>query len=496
MPHPSRRAFLRASTGAAAWAALPAMPASPESIDREPAIAGPPQSYRETTPLRELQQRFVDLRFGMFNHFNLATFEDREWGDPHDPSTVFDPTALDTDQWARAATTAGMTWGCLTTKHHDGFCLWPTATPVASVRDIRHPVDVVDAYVRSFRRAGLKVAFHYSILDLRNDIQHFNVTPQKVDLIKAQLTELLTRYGDVMLLMFDGWDAPWSRISYGEVPFHEIYALVKRLQPDCLVADLNASQYPASALYYGDIKSFEQNAGQKVPGDSAIPAVACVTLTDGWFWKQADYARTLKPVAQVVDQWLVPENRLHCNLILNAPPTREGRLAANVVQRLEEIGRAWRNPGPMTPLDDNIVITTPNLATGRHIIASASPDTVGPDQANDGSFDSSFYLPEGATSGWIEIAFPHDTPFNTIALVEPVGRWPDYAESRIAGYRFQRWSGGEWIDIVAGGVPARVQLHRFERTSTQRLRLLIDARRDTPHLAEIGVYDEPSRVRG
>jgi alpha-L-fucosidase len=486
MPRPTRREFLQASVGAAALGTLPASPL--------PAVADtPPVAYREAKPLLQLQQEFVDLRFGMFNHFNLATFQDREWGDPHDAPTVFNPTNLDTDQWARAAKSAGMTWGCLTTKHHDGFCLWPTATRVASVKDTVRRTDIVKAYTDSFRREGLKVAFHFSILDLRNDIRHFNVNPAKIELIKAQITELLTQYGEITIVMFDGWDAPWSRITYEEVPFHEIYALVKRLQPDCLVADLNASQYPASALYYSDIKSFEQNAGQAIPGDSAIPALACVTLTDGWFWKAADATRPLKPVAKVVDEWLVPENKLHCNVILNAPPTREGRLAPNVVQRLEEIGRAWRHAGPTASIDRNVVITTRNLATGQHITASDSPDTVGADQANDGSFSSSFYLPEGQRNGWIEIAFERETFFNTLVLVEPVGRWKDYAESRIATYRFQRWSGGGWVDMAVGATPARVQIHQVPRISAQRIRLLIEARHDTPHVAEIGVYEEPVR---
>jgi alpha-L-fucosidase len=347
--------------------------------------------------------------------------------------------------------------------------------------------------VDSFRREGLKVAFHFSILDLRNDIRHFNVTRAKVDLIKRQITELLTQYGDVVMLMCDGWDAPWSRITYDEVPFHEIYALVKRLQPNCLVADLNASNYPSSALYYSDIKGFEQNAGQKVPGESAIPAVATVTLTDGWFWKEADAARPLKSVTQVVDEWLVPENKLHVNVILNAPPTREGTLAPNVVQRLAEIGAAWRHTGPTPPLDPSVVITTPNLATGQHIAASDSPDTVGPDQANDGSFNSSFHLPEGQRSGWIEVTFERERAFNTLVLVEPVGRWKDYTESRIASYRFECWLGGKWVEIAAGQVPTRVQIHQVTRVTSQRVRLALVARHDTPHVAEIGVYDEPVR---
>src|SRR5690606_32867970 len=81
------------------------------------------QPYRTDRPLRDLQQDFVDLRFGMFLHFNMATFQDREWGDPTGPIELFDPTAFDTDQWAEAAKSAGMTFGCLTTKHHDGFSI-------------------------------------------------------------------------------------------------------------------------------------------------------------------------------------------------------------------------------------------------------------------------------------------------------------------------------------------------------------------------------------
>jgi alpha-L-fucosidase len=232
-------------------------------------------SPRRGQPLLDLQQRFVDLRFGMFTHLNMASFQDREWGDPSSPPDQFHPSALDTDQWATVAQSANMTWGCLTARHHDGFCIWPTKTAAASVAQTSHRTDVVRAYVDSFRKSGLRVGLYYSILSLRDDIRHFNVTAAKVGLIKDQLKELFTGYGEIDILMTDGWDAPWSRISYEEVPFSEIYQHVKRLQPNCLICDLNASQYPPGGLYYSDVKAFEQNAGQKVPGSSAVPALSC-----------------------------------------------------------------------------------------------------------------------------------------------------------------------------------------------------------------------------
>lgn len=80
-------------------------------------------------------------------------------------------------------------------------------------------------------------------------------------MVKAQLTELLTKYGEITALIIDGWDAPWSRISYDEIPFEEIYGLIKSLQPNCLVMDLNAAKYPTEGLFYMDIKSYEQGAG-------------------------------------------------------------------------------------------------------------------------------------------------------------------------------------------------------------------------------------------
>src|ERR1700735_4766357 len=166
----TRRSFLRLAGETATLAFISGQPVAAE--DNQSPLKT--RDAKRATPLLDLQQRFVDLRFGMFVHFNMATFQDREWGDPTSPASQFNPTNLDTDQWAAAAKSANMTWGCLTTKHHDGFCIWPTATRSASVHQTQHKTDVVRAYVDSFRKAGLRVALYYSILSKRDDIRHFN----------------------------------------------------------------------------------------------------------------------------------------------------------------------------------------------------------------------------------------------------------------------------------------------------------------------------------
>ncbi|QWT19686.1 alpha-L-fucosidase [Bacillus sp. NP157] len=438
--------------------------------------------------LRDLQQAFLELRFGMFIHLNMATFEEREWGDPTLSPTLFNPRHLDPAQWAKAAKSAGMGYACLTTKHHDGFCLWPTKTGSANVMQSSYPRDVVRAYVDAFRKAGLKVCLYFSILDLRQDIRARTVTPAKIALIKAQITELLTHYGPLTALILDGWNASWSRISYAELPYREIYDLVKSLQPDCLLTDHNAGSYPGTALYYTDIKQYEQHAGQKIPPDSPVPSQSGTTLQSDWFWKSTYPTSELAAARTIVDEWLVPFNANHCNLILNVAPNRDGRFDDNAVARLAEIGRLWK-PGPVAPIARQVTITTPDLAAGKPAWASASDEAVGPDLAFDDNFRTYWLADRGKAEGWIEVRFDAPVAFNTLAIVEPVHDADYGATSRITAYKVQAEQGGAWVDLASGGTPLAYQFHEVPRTTASRVRLWVQGRQ--PGITEFALYDEP-----
>ena len=111
----------------------------------------------QTKSLHQLQQEFVDLRFGMFNHFSTSTFLDQDWGDPSCSPEVFNPTKLDCSQWAKAAKSANMTFGCLSVKHHSGFCLWDTKTTDYNVMNSGIKRDFMKEYVDAFRAEGLKI---------------------------------------------------------------------------------------------------------------------------------------------------------------------------------------------------------------------------------------------------------------------------------------------------------------------------------------------------
>jgi alpha-L-fucosidase len=236
--------------------------------------------------------------------------------------------------------------------------------------------DVVKEFVNAFRANNLKVMLYYSILDTHHKLRPGHITPQHIQMVKAQLTELLTNYGEISALIIDGWDAPWSRISYDDIPFEEIYTLIKSIQPNCLVMDLNAAKYPAEALYYTDIKSYEQGAGQHISKESnQLPALSCLPINAAWFWKTSFPTDAVKNAATLVNENIIPLNNAFCNFILNVAPNPDGLIDDNAIAALQEIGKQWNNKGPLPklPTSQTPIIST-NIAKRQPANSSWSDD--------------------------------------------------------------------------------------------------------------------------
>ena len=140
--------------------------------------------------LAPLQQKFIDYRFGMFIHYNIPTYMDHDWADPEAPASTFAPKNVDCDQWAKAAKSANMTYGCLTTKHHSGFCIWDTKSTDYNVMNSPYKKDIVADYVKAFRDNGLKVMLYYSILDTHHKLRPHQITKKHITMVKEQITEL------------------------------------------------------------------------------------------------------------------------------------------------------------------------------------------------------------------------------------------------------------------------------------------------------------------
>jgi alpha-L-fucosidase len=294
--------------------------------------------------LYKLQSDFVDLRFGVMIHFNMGTFTDEEWASPnHDPKE-FNPAKLDCNQWADACKAAGMTYGILTTKHHDGFCLWDSKYTDYDVANSSVKRDVVAEYVKAFRSRGLKPCLYFSIWDRHNGIE--NGGPKEEEFVMNQLTELLTNYGEIPMIIFDGWN--W-KMGHRLISYQRIYDLVKKLQPNCLIAEHNGNSNLQTDIIY-----YEGPKGVYPPGNNTFPSQMALTITNGWFWHPGSPTQ-VKSLDYALDklQRVVP---LYCNFMLNIGPNRDGLFDKEVVERLKQIGKVWKPGYERLPLPKQPVV--------------------------------------------------------------------------------------------------------------------------------------------
>jgi len=286
--------------------------------------------------LQQLKEDFIEQRFGMFICYNIMSYG-AKWGEANYPVESFNPQNLDCNQWAEAALSADMKFGLLTTKHHEGFCLWDSEYTEYDVASTPYKKDIVQQYVDAFRAKGLGIGLYYSIWDSTHDIDKGKITPAKMDFIKGQITELLSNYGKVDYFVIDGW---FWRMGHHEVPYHEIRALIRELQPECLITDHTHLQAP----YHMDIPYFEGPFGAfPAEGNTMASSLGhCSIKGNGWFWSEAtpNGLKENDGVGVIVDKLTKCESR-YCNFMLNCMPNRDGLLDSLYIAMLAEIGQKW-----------------------------------------------------------------------------------------------------------------------------------------------------------
>ncbi|WP_327699769.1 alpha-L-fucosidase [Streptomyces sp. NBC_00459] len=391
----SRRTVLGAAGAAAAATVLPVVPAFSDLVSE--AAAADAQTNLSN---------MVNMRFGMFNHFNMGTFTNEEWAAPNQNPALFAPTAVDCAQWAAAAAAAKMSYGVLTTKHHDGFCLWPTAYNNYNVANSSHKQDVVAEYVEAFRAKGLKVGLYYSIWDRTYSVQGYDsrhgvaadqvIQPGDLTYMLNQITELLTGYGAIDMFITDGyaWQMGQQAVSYQRIREH-----VKSLQPDIVMIDHGGLSVP----FLGDAIYFEEPLGVTSPTGNTFASMQGQTISNGWFWHPSTPSESLMSKASILAHLSDLEPK-YTSFILNCPPNRNGLLDNNVVNRLAEVGAAWspntsRAPLPtQMPRAEHPVTPVSAYATGFHT-------GEGPMNAIDGLSDKGF---ETCWSTWgLSPSLPH-----------------------------------------------------------------------------------------
>ena len=468
------------------------------------------------------QREMIHRGYGMFIHFGLNTFNEVEWSDGKLPASSFNPTNLDCDQWIQTAKEAGFRHVILITKHHDGFCLWDSKFTDYDVASAPVKTDIVAEVAKACKKYGVKLGLYYSLWD-RHEPTHADKDPAKyVAYMKNQLTELLTNYGDICELWFDGgWakpDADWN------IP--EVYALIKKLQPGCQVSVNHtialspANGAPAKAGKFKNPEDFA--AGDKIrfwpvdfrtkdpnfvraddPKEYTAPDgqlhylpfehTICISDRFNWFQKKSVQPARTPDELEEMFYWCTANDNI---LVVNIPPDQTGRLRENereaILTAADRLGiRGGTAPLPTAPI---------NQAAG----VPAEADSVwGPNfdaaKAVDGSLERTRWAAKDPVAS---LTLSPATPFHfdRIAIhefsdkVELGDNFSTLRKYRVEAFTIDAYRDGTWTTIHTGTEIGAAKIIRFDHKLTaEKLRLSITQASKPASIHLITVSDSATR---
>ncbi len=426
-----------------------------------------PRQTRLAVPNRQ-QLAWQDAELGLFVHFGVNTFSDREWGLGNEDPGSFDPARLDAAQWARAAKAGGFRYMVLTAKHHDGFCLWPsrlTTHSVASSPWRGGRGDVVREFSDAARAEGLRVGFYLSPWD--RHAPSYGAGRAYDDFYIGQLTELLTQYGSIAEVWFDGANGEGPNGRRQAYDWERIHATVRRLQPDALMF----SDAGPDIRWIGNERGLAgepnwcpvQPALVPVPGldgpgiiealqhgnpDGTVwrPAEADVSIRPGWFWHRAE-DEGVKSVDELLELYQASVGR-GGNLLLNVPPTTDGLFHETDVRRLAGFGERVRN------------LFAEDLAAGATLHRTR----------------------EGA-----ELELRGPVTFDLVLLAEEIARG-----QTVARYRVEAWTNDAWTVLSRGATIGHKRIDRCAPVTAARVRVVVEDAVGPVRLALVGLFHSPA----
>lgn len=436
-----------------------------------------------------------------FIHFGLNTFNDREWGYGDTDPKTFNPTNLDCEQWAQTLVKAGMKGVILTAKHHDGFCLWPFEGTDYSVKNSpwkNGQGNVVKELSEACKKYGLKFAVYLSPWD-RHQANYG--TPEYLPYFYAQLHDLLTNYGPVFEVWFDGANGGdgWyggakdirtiDRKNYYNYP--RIYEMLDSIQPQAIIFSdggpgcrwvgnekgfagaTNWSFLRKGEVHPGYDKSYELQYGHP-DGNQWVPAECDVSIRPGWFYHPEEDDRVKSP-DQLVDLYYRSVGH-NATLLLNFPVDRRGLIhpvdSANAVRFHEMIQQQLK-----TNLVAGMIPKVSN-ERGGDFVASALTDD---------NFDTYWATEDGVTTANIEFSFDTPTRMNRMMLQEyiPLGQ-------RVKAFVVEYLDKDTWLPVKLNEETTTIgykRLLRFETVETKGIRIRITDARGPLCLSNVGVYD-------
>ncbi|WP_416439591.1 alpha-L-fucosidase [Phnomibacter sp. MR] len=444
------------------------------------------------------QLRWQQLELTAFFHFGINTFTNREWGDGKENPQLFNPTQLDARQWVNTVKAAGIKQVIITAKHHDGFCLWPskyTKHSVASSPWKNGKGDVVKEVADACREAGIGFGVYLSPWD-RHEPSYG--TEAYNTFFVQQLTELLTQYGQVDEVWFDGANGEGPNGKKQVYDFDRWYKVIRKLQPQATIAIMGPdvrwvgtetghgrttewSVVPANHLDpaavaansqqdlafkpAGDMMGDDLGSREKISKAKALvwyPAETDVSIRPGWFYHASEDS-LVKSAEQLLDIYFHSVGR-NGVLLLNIPPDKRGLIHEQDVKALQQ----WRQRR--------------NDIFHRNLLSSAQSTLLYPNLLLDKN-DSTAYTFDQQQTMQIEWKWRGLQDMNVLLLQEDIRKG-----QRVEKFVLEYLDEDGWKTAATGTTIGYKRLLRFPAVSTSAMRLRITGTRANPVLAEMGIY--------
>ena len=457
------------------------------------------------------QVEFQKVEFYAFIHFTINTYTGKEWGDGTESPEIFMPDHLDAAQWVTAIKDAGMRGLILTCKHHDGFCLWPS-------RYTRHSVaaspykggkgDIVREVADACQAAGLKFGVYLSPWDRNSEL--YGRGKEYDDYFVNQLTELLTNYGPVFDVWFDGAcgeGAGGMRQCYN---WERYYKVIRKLQPDACInvcgpdirwcgneaGDTRDAEWSVVPARLRDTEMIADKSQQTDDTDFSFrrrtisssdadlgsreflkdepdliwyPVEVNTSIRPGWFYHQEedDKVRSLEELSQIYFHSVGGNG----TFLLNIPPNKEGLLAKEDVERLKELGEFLRKAFKRN-LVEEAVLAVDSYKEGFEIENVREP-----------GYGKYFSTREGITSCTIDIEFEEETVIHYLILQENIEM-----SQRIEGFSVWAETDGNLREVYRGKVVGYKHIAQLKGIHTKFLQIKIHDARVCPTVAFLGVF--------
>lgn len=456
----------------------------------------------------ERQLLWQQMEFYAFIHFTMNTYTGREWGLGNEDPAIFNPDEFNADQWVEVCKSAGMKGLILTCKHHDGFCLWPSIYTEHSVTSAPWKSgigDMVKDVAEACRRGGIKFGVYLSPWD-RHEQTYGSDEYNKY--VTNQLRELLTNYGEVFCVWFDGACGEGPNGNRQVYDWDAYYKVIRELQPNAVInvcgpdvrwcgneaGHCRESEWSVVPAYLQDTEKIQENSQQIDDGlfsklintrDSDLgsreaiknvkdliwyPAEVNTSIRPGWFYHdyEDDKIKSLDELLKIY-YGSVGGNG---TFLLNLPPDKRGLIHECDAARMKEFGEVIQKM-----FHDNLAIAAEAIASEtmdeNHIVQNIFDENI-----------STYWCPkEGTESCDINIDLRDAMEFDRVVLKEHIKNG-----QRVEKFILEYLDGDEWKSFYSGTIIGYKHICCFDKVKARYIRFLINNSRWCPEISNMGVY--------